>query len=114
MEDNYKKYMKSNGKLDYDVLWGEIRGITGFMAKKRREEHYYRTHWIEKQDVSRFPNIPVSFPAKRNLVASIEYKGNLDNGSYRSDYRLDCWQYMNNKCGSRITTGYWMMAGRYE
>tara|TARA_Y100000310_G_scaffold344054_1_gene454832 strand:+ start:6853 stop:7029 length:177 start_codon:yes stop_codon:yes gene_type:complete len=42
MEDNYKKYMKSNGKLDYDVLWGEIRKITGFMAKKRREEHYYR------------------------------------------------------------------------
>ena len=42
MEDNYKKYAKSNGKLDYDVLWGEIRGITGFMAKKRREEHYYR------------------------------------------------------------------------
>ena len=42
MEDNYKKYMKSNGKLDSDVLWEEIRGITGFMAKKRREEHYNR------------------------------------------------------------------------
>ena len=97
-----------------NIIIGSLNGLGYTDSLTREKSKNGETHWIEKQDVSRFPNIPVSLPAKRNLVASIEYKGNLDNGSYRSDYRLDCWQYMNNKCGSRITTGYWMMAGRYE
>lgn len=97
-----------------NIIIGLLNGSGYTDSLTREKSKNGETHWIEKQDVSHFPNIPVSLPAKRNLVASIEYKGNLDNGSYRSDYRLDCWQYMNNKCGSRITTGYWMMAGRYE
>ena len=71
------------------------------------------THWIEKTKESRFPNIPVSIPAKRNFTASTQYKGNLDGRARRQDTRLDCWQYMQNKKGARISVGFCLMHGDY-
>ena len=97
-----------------NITTGSLNGsvITDNLTREKSKNG--ETHWIEKQDDSRYPNIPVSTPATRNFAASMEYNGNLDNGSSRSDYRLACWQYMNNTSGSRISTGFWLMAGRYE
>ena len=97
-----------------NITTGSLNGsvITDNLTREKSKNG--ETHWIEKRNDSRYPNLPVSTPATRNIAAPMEYNGNLDNGSYRSDYRLDCWQYMNNKCGSRISTGFWLMAGRYE
>lgn len=52
MEDFYKKYMKYDGKLDYNVLWDELSKIKGFMATKLREDHYHRiVEWFTQNGV---------------------------------------------------------------
>jgi|TARA_R100001530_G_scaffold72010_3_gene50942 hypothetical protein len=35
-------YIKSDDCLDYQKIYKDMEEITGFMAQKRREDHYHR------------------------------------------------------------------------
>ena len=35
-------YIKSDDSLDYQKIYKDMEEITGFMAQKRREDHYHR------------------------------------------------------------------------
>ena len=35
-------YIKSDESLDYQRIYRDMEEITGFMAQKRREDHYHR------------------------------------------------------------------------
>ena len=37
-----KRYIKSDDSLNYQKIYKDMEEITGFMAQKRREDHYHR------------------------------------------------------------------------
>ena len=39
---NIYDYIKSDDSLDYQKIYKDMEEITGFMAQKRREDHYHR------------------------------------------------------------------------
>ena len=39
---NIYDYIKSDDCLDYQRIYKDMEEITGFMAQKRREDHYHR------------------------------------------------------------------------
>ena len=39
---NINDYIKSDDSLDYQKIYKDMEEITGFMAQKRREDHYHR------------------------------------------------------------------------
>ena len=39
---NIYDYIKSDDCLDYQKIYKDMEEITGFMAQKRREDHYHR------------------------------------------------------------------------
>lgn len=100
-------------KTGYQRPGRKKRSGPGSLLRPRRKDG--KTHWIEKHENDRrYPNLPVSVPPTRDSMARMDYNGSLDDGAHRTDYRLDCWQYMNNKSGARISSGFWLMAGKYE
>ncbi len=39
---NIYDYIKSDDSLDYQKIYKDMEEITGFMAQKRKEDHYHR------------------------------------------------------------------------
>ena len=39
---NINDYIKSDESLNYQKIYKDMEEITGFMAQKRREDHYHR------------------------------------------------------------------------
>ena len=39
---NIYDYIKSDDSLNYQKIYKDMEEITGFMAQKRREDHYHR------------------------------------------------------------------------
>jgi len=39
---NINDYIKSDDSLNYQKIYKDMEEITGFMAQKRREDHYHR------------------------------------------------------------------------
>ena len=39
---NIYDYIKSDDSLDYQKIYKDMEEMTGFMAQKRREDHYHR------------------------------------------------------------------------
>tara|TARA_R100001594_G_C3845101_1_gene216927 strand:- start:206 stop:415 length:210 start_codon:yes stop_codon:yes gene_type:complete len=48
-EVDYKKYIKSNGKLNYQLLYEDLADITGFWHDVRRKSYYEAvTEWYKE------------------------------------------------------------------
>lgn len=39
---NINDYIRSNESLDYQKIYRDLEEMTGFMAQKRREDHYHK------------------------------------------------------------------------
>ena len=48
-DNDYSKYLKTNGKLDFQLLWKDLADITGFWHEPRRKSYYEAvTEWYEQ------------------------------------------------------------------
>ncbi len=53
VEEDYNKYIKSDGKLNYQLLYEDLADITGFWHDVRRKSHYEAvTEWYKEKHTS--------------------------------------------------------------